>query len=194
MNKSFIFLAAIASLVIFVAALVLNGQPKSQTSINESKEIGWVGQKAPDFELEDFDGNKISLTGLKGKNVILFFSEGLMCYPACWDQMAKLGNDLRFNNETTVAYSVIVDQKTSWQQAINKMPELSKAKVLFDIYGGASKAYKTLDLDSSMHRGQIPGHTYFIIDKEGIVRYFFDDPQMGVRNDQIYEELIKFND
>ena len=193
MNKNFILLTIVVSLLIVIVALVLNGKSEPQTANNQPNKTGLVGQKAPDFELEDFEGNKVTPTSLKGKNVVLFFSEGLMCYPACWDQMAKLGSDPRFNNEETVAYSVIVDQKNQWQEAFNKMPELRNTKVLFDVYGVLSRSYNTLNLESSMHPGRIPGHTYFLIDKNGIVRYFFDDPQMGIRNDQIYEELKKIS-
>lgn len=37
-----------------------------------------VGQKAPDFSLPDCDGKQISLSGFRGKNVVLFF------YPLDW--------------------------------------------------------------------------------------------------------------
>lgn len=191
MNKTIILLSVIVSLFVVIAALLVNSKTPTGTPGDETKEQSWVGKKAPDFELEDFDGNKVALTNLKGKNVVLFFSEGLMCYPACWDQMGKLGSDSRFNDENTVSYSIIMDKKNDWQQAFNKMPELKSAKVLFDVYGTVSKTYKALDLDSSMHRGRFPGHTYFVIDKGSTIRYFFDDPQMGLRNDQIYEELKK---
>src|SRR3989344_6757684 len=49
-----------------------------------------VGKKAPDFTLPDMEGNQVSLSSLLGKNVILFFNEGLMCYPACLDQVVEL--------------------------------------------------------------------------------------------------------
>lgn len=42
-----------------------------------------------------------------------------------------------------------------------------------------------------MHKGDFPGHTYIIIDKAGIVRFTKDDPQMGIRNDEIKKELDK---
>src|SRR3989338_11082576 len=61
-----------------------------------------VGQNAPDFSLESIEGATAKLSDYKGKNVVLFFTEGSMCYPACWDQMSSFGNDERFNNEDTV--------------------------------------------------------------------------------------------
>ncbi len=61
-----------------------------------------VGQKAPDFELEGIDGKTVKLSDYIGKNVVLFFNEGAMCYPACWNQIAELGNDSRFNTENPI--------------------------------------------------------------------------------------------
>ena len=42
-----------------------------------------------------------------------------------------------------------------------------------------------------MHKGSYPGHTYFIIDKEGIIRYTKDDPSMAIRNNELAAELAK---
>ena len=36
------------------------------------------GELAPDFELEDIDGNLVSLLGLRGKPVVLYFLRGFM--------------------------------------------------------------------------------------------------------------------
>lgn len=185
-----VLLTIIISLLLVVGMLLVGNRSGGDVD-DQTKAEAMVGSPAPNFELEDMDGNKVSLTSLKGKNAILFFSEGLMCYPACWDQMAKLGSDGRLNNETTVAYSIILDPKTEWQKAFDKMPELRTTKVLFDTYGTVSKTYNTVSLPSSMHRGSIPGHTYFLVDKNGIVKYFYDDPQMGIRNDMLYEEIRK---
>ena len=148
-------------------------------------------QKAPDFSLESIEGKTIKLSDYKGKNVVLFFTEGSMCYPACWDQMSSFGNDERFNNEDTVVFSITPDQRSEWQKIIQKVPKMAKAKILFDSTRAVSSAYDVLSLASSMHKGSYPGHTYFIIDKEGIIRYTMDDPKMALRNDELFSELSK---
>lgn len=151
-----------------------------------------IGKSAPDFTLESYDGKKYSLSSLKGKNVLLFFNEGLMCYPACWNQIAAFGSDSEFNQKNTVVLSITVDPKGDWQQAITKMPELAKATVLFDSDRAVSTGYGVMTLTSSMHRGQFPGHSYVIIDREGIVRMVRDDEQMAVRNKELLVEIDKF--
>ncbi len=161
-------------------------QPSNSTTFDNLS-----GKQAPDFTLEDYEGKKITLSSLKGKNVVLFFNEGLMCYPACWNQIAAFGKDKRFNNDITVTFSIVIDPKKNWKEALNKMPELASATVLYDSNRAVSQAYGILTLNSSMHRGQFPGHTYIIVDKEGIVRVARDDSQMAVRNDELLVEIEK---
>jgi len=168
-----------------------NGQssPKGQSEIATLDEL--VGKPAPDFTLESYNGETTTLSSLKGKNVVLFFNEGLMCYPACWDQIAAFGKDTEFTAKNTVVLTIVTDPKKDWKGAVEKMPDLAKATVLLDTNRKVSVAYKMLSLPSSMHRGQTPGHTYVVIDKEGIVRYVRDDVQMAIRNQELLGEIGK---
>ncbi len=150
-----------------------------------------VGKQAPDFSLESIDGTTVKLSDYRGKYVVLFFNEGIICYPACWDQMTALGNDERFNTNYIMAFSIVIDQKSEWEKIVKKVPGFSNAKILFDTTKAVSSTYDVLFLKSSMHPGSFPGHTYFIIDKEGVIRYIFDDPNMGIRNDMLISELSK---
>lgn len=156
-----------------------------------------IGKEAPDFVLPDIEGKTVRLSDYKGKTVVLFFNEGAMCYPACWDQMAAFGNDEKFNTNDVVVFSILIDQKSEWEKIVSQVPNLSKAKILFDSNRTVSTAYDVLALPSSMHPpsamhpGGYPGHTYFVIDGEEIIRYAFDDPKMAIRNDVIASELSK---
>jgi len=147
-----------------------------------------VGEKAPDFTLESIEGS-VKLSDYLGKNIVLFFNEGSMCYPACWNQMAELGSDERLNNDDTVSFSIVTDQKSEWKSIISRVPKLSEAKILFDTTRTVSSSYDVLNLKSSMHPGSYPGHTYFVIDKQGVIRYTLDDPKMAIWNDRLSAEL-----
>jgi len=153
-----------------------------------------VGQPSPNFSLTDREGKVYSLENLRGKNVVLFFNEGLMCYPACWNQIVSFAKDERFSQkDDTVVLSVIVDAKDEWQQAVDKMPELGLATVVFDEGAVFSKTLGVLNLPSSMHYGSLPGHTYVVIDQAGIIRHVFDDPNMALHNDQLIKEIAQLN-
>ena len=197
---------------IFVALVILivelkdnkkippDDQPNQQTSQTDSMDDhhkpkaadtsvfdALLGRQAPDFSLVDYSGETISLQSLQGRNVLLFFNEGLMCYPACWNQMVAFGKDTAFQQAGVTVLNITVDPKSRWTEALAKMPELSAATVLFDEDRRVSTTYGVLNTTSSMHRGQFPGHSYILIDKNGRIRFIKDDPEMAVRN----QELLK---
>ena len=182
--------AIILALIIVPIAgiLVFNQFNKPNSKIDSL-----LNKPAPTFSLNVRNVNTYSSDNLKGKNVVLFFSEGLACYPACWNQIAQFGLDSRFNTQDTAALSVVLDTSEDWQKVTQKMDGIDKANIVFDKGGQISRVFGMLSVTSSMRQGTSPGHTYVIIDKQGIVRYVFDDPSMAIRNDQIASELAKLN-
>lgn len=170
-----------------------DGMHAANSPADETTFKNLVGKKAPDFNLSSSTGGDIILSSLKGKKVVLFFNEGLMCYPACWNQIVELSKDKRLARGDIAVLSIVVDSPADWKSAISKMPDLAKSTVLFDATKSVSQNYGILALPSSMHKGTNPGHSYVVIDKEGIVRYVFDDPSMGIQNNTIVSELSKIN-
>lgn len=162
-----------------------NGNAKNNISMQSL-----IGKAAPAFILADRQGKIYTNENLKGEKVVLFFNEGLACYPACWNQMKELSSDNRLNTGDTVILSVVMDPKESWKNAVLKAPELAAINVSFDEGGLASKAFGIISAPSSMHEGT-PGHSYVIIDKDGFVRYALDDPKMGINNGELYSQLTK---
>ncbi len=147
-----------------------------------------IGQQAPDFTLTKQDGSKFKLSDYQNKTVVLFFNEGSMCYPACWEQIASLGNDKRFNTGDIVSASIVVDTKEQWDRIIRSQPKYGSGNILFDTNKSVSNAYGVLNLPSSMHKGLLPGHTYVII-KKGIISYVLDDPNMALNNEVLASKL-----
>ncbi len=185
----------IAVLVAIFAAFVAFGRsqnPNASSLATAGGLAGLVGKPAPNFSLPSVNDRQFSLNNLRGKKVVLFFNEGIMCYPACWNQMAALGSDGQLNNDQVVSASIVTDSLDSWKTALQKMPELGKGAILIDGDASVSRQYGMVSLASSMHPGVKPGHTFVIIDGNGIVRYTKDDPQMGVRNQLIIDELARF--
>ena len=114
-----------------------------------------------------------------------------MCYPACWNQMVAFGSDSRFDTNEIQAISILTDSSKDWQSAIDKMPELAKAKTLFDARASTSEKLGLLTLPSSMHRGSLPGHTFIVLDKDAVVKYVFDDPNMAIANDMLLGKIAE---
>lgn len=152
-----------------------------------------LNSPAPQFKLQSYSGKEIDLASLKGKNVVLFFSEGAMCFPSCWDQINAFTKDKGFSGKDTIILTIVVDSKTDWDGVVKKDKKITSATVLLDSDRKVSEAYGVLTVDSSMHRGQFPGHTYVIIDKEGVIRFEKDDPNMGINNKDLLADISKLN-
>jgi len=150
-----------------------------------------VGKPAPDFALQSYDGRTISLKSMRGKNLVIFFSEGIGCYPACWNQIAALGTDKELNTDQIATLSIVPDAKEQWITAARRMPDLGKETLLLDPTLSVSQSYGMINLGSSMHQGSKPGHTYVVVDKNGIIRYTYDDVTMGVQNKLLKQDLAK---
>jgi peroxiredoxin len=177
-----------AAVVIILVVLAVNGQSNdNKVSYTVLKDM--MGKPAPDFTITDHAGNMFALSSQRGKNVILFFSEGAMCYPSCWNQIMSLAHDTRFSNNDVVAVSIVTDTKQEWDDIVKYQPKLQTNTLLFDTDKAASMVYGVLNLPSSMHKGYTPGHTYFVIDKNGIITFAMDDPTMGINNDVLASKL-----
>lgn len=152
-----------------------------------------VDKTAPDFGLPSFDGKEIKLSDYKGKKVVLFFSEGAMCQPSCWDQMKAFNEDGYFKKNDVAVLDIVVDDNKTWQGVLSQDPALRNSLVLLDTSKKVSQAYGILTVASSMHKGEFPGHTYIVLDKDGVIRKIFDDPGMRVNNLEIKEALNKIS-
>ena len=190
MNKKILVIAVLGlfimgsfGMLFFNMHSISNNDQENKISFSNA-----IGKTAPDFTLTRQDGSKFTLGNYKDKTIVLFFNEGSMCYPACWNQMASFGSDERFNNENVITVSIVIDEKNKWDQIISSKPEYGKGVILFDTTKEVSKAYDVLNLPSSMHRGSYPGHTYVII-KNDIITYTLDDPNMALNNDKLASQI-----
>lgn len=190
--KFYTVIAAIA--IIAIAAIMLRPNSPTPTvaaSTPQQQLNQLVGKPAPDFTLTDQSNKAFSLRQQRGHNVVLFFSEGVMCYPACWNQIAAIGDDSQLNSDSVTSANIVTDTASAWQPAFRKQPALAKATMLFDSDTAVSNKYGMLNLASSMHRGMKPGHTFVLIDKTGIVRFVLDDANMGINNAKLQKEIAK---
>ena len=182
---------------IVAAVLILAGivwYSGSQSGYSQGNGSGpQVGSQAPDFTLRSYQGRTYQLSALKGKKVVLFFTEGVMCYPACWDQIKAFSTDARFRQEGIVVLAMTVDRAQDWENAAKQDPQVTQGiPILLDTSKKVARAYRALDLPSSMHRGISPGHTYILIDGNGVIRTMVDDPEMGIRNDDVWNQMANF--
>jgi peroxiredoxin len=145
-----------------------------------------IGQAAPDFEVLNQHGEKISLSSFKGKkNVVLLF------YPfsfsgICTGELCELRDDLAaFHNDNVELLAISCDhmftQRAYAEAQGYKFPVLSD----FWPHGAVAKTYGLFD-DA---RGCAIRGT-FVIDKEGVLRWQVVNGIGDARNIDDYKAAI----
>lgn len=152
--------AAVAVIALVVTLMLTSRSQSSATN-----------RVAPDFTLTDTSGTKVSLAALRGKNVLLFFSEGAGCQP-CFTQMGQIEKDPDFAKAGLTVLPIVMNTREQ------VTPEMAASGVrtpfLLDD-GTVSKAYGVLG--KGMH-AELPGHGFVLIDKTGKQRWYGEYPSM----------------
>lgn len=128
-----------------------------------------VGQVAPDFTLWNQDKQQVTLSALKGKNVLLAFFP-LAFTGTCTKELCSLRDTIKtYEDLNAEVYGISVDSifslgKFRAEQNLN-FPLLS------DFNKEASKAFDCLYDTFVVDMKGVSKRSAFVIDKEGIVRY-----------------------
>ena len=128
-----------------------------------------IGQQAPDFSLYDSDKNKITLSDLKGHNVLLLF------FPAaftgtCTKELCSVRDNIGlYNDADAKVFGISVDM--IYSLAKYKEEQKLNFSLLSDFNKEASAAYGCLYETFSYEMKGVSKRAAFIIDKYGIVQY-----------------------
>lgn len=136
-----------------------------------------IGDLAPDFTAASTSGSDVSLSSFRGKrNVLLAFfplaftgtcTKELVCFTEDFDQFAGKGVEI---------LPISVDSTPSLKEFKNKLQ--MKTELLSDFKRDVSRAYGVLNEDRFYSN-----RAYFLIDKEGRVRWSHVEGNNGERRD-----------
>jgi peroxiredoxin len=128
-----------------------------------------LNQAAPDFSLFNTEKKKITLSELKGKNVVLLFFP-LAFTSTCTAELCSMRDNLAtYNGLNAEVFGISVDSLFS----LGKFKEEQKLNfdLLSDFNKTASKDYKTIyDTFVCEMRG-VSKRSAFVIDKKGVLKY-----------------------
>lgn len=151
-----------------------------------------AGTKAPSFSLPDQNNNKISLSDLKGKNVVLYF------YPkddtsGCTMEACQFRDAFpEFKNINAEVIGVSPDSAESHKKFIKKygLPFI----LLSDEKKSVLEKYDVWK-EKSMYGRKYMGveRTTFIVDKEGKIRNIFNKVKVPDHDKQVLEALKELN-
>jgi peroxiredoxin len=140
--------------------------------------------KAPAFTMESTAGKQVSLSDYSGKNVLLYFSEGVGC-DACFYQMVDIQKNLsKFTADNTVVLPVVMNSAQDTEQAMAQFG--LKTPFLIDSTGQVSSEYHVLG--TGMH-ANLPGHAFVLVNAAGDLVWSQDYPSMYVSTGSLLSKI-----
>jgi len=145
-----------------------------------------VGSTAPDFTISSTAGSDVTLSSLRGRNVLLAFFP-LAFTRVCTAELCSFTEDYaQFQGADTVVLPISVDSVPTLKEF--KAKEKIGVDLLSDFKRNASRAYGTL-LEDKFHSNR----AYVLIDRNGVVRWTFAEATTGQmrENGELLAEIRK---
>ena len=143
-----------------------------------------VGEAAPDFTLPSTSGSAISLSALRGKNVLLAFFP-LAFTSTCTKELCDMRDDWdEFATDDLVLVPISVDSTPTLKEF--KAKYTLRSDFLSDFKRDVARQYGVLIEDRFYSN-----RAYFLIDKEGILRWVHveENPSEKRTNAELLERI-----
>lgn len=128
-----------------------------------------TGQQAPDFSLYNTQKEKISLSELKGQNVVILFFP-LAFTSVCTAELCSVRDNLaRYDALDAKVLGISVD--SPYTLARFKEDQKLNFDLLSDFNKEAATAYDALYPQFAYEMRGVSKRAAFVVDKEGIIRY-----------------------
>lgn len=128
-----------------------------------------VGQSAPDFLLFDSEKNQVSLSDLKGNNVLLLFFP-LAFTSVCTTELCSVRDNINwYNTVNAKVFGISVDALQTLAKF--KADQQLNFTLLSDFNKDVSRLYDSIYETFGYNMKGVSKRSAFVIDKEGIVRY-----------------------
>ena len=128
-----------------------------------------IGKPAPDFTLYDSTKDKITLSDMKGQNILLLFFP-LAFTSTCTAELCSIRDNISFyNNVNAKVFGISVDSLHTL--AKYKADQNLNFTLLSDFNKDVSSLYGSIYEMFNYNMKGVSKRSAFIIDKEGIIRY-----------------------
>ena len=131
-----------------------------------------IGTPAPDFTLPSTMGSSVTLSSLRGKNVLLAFFP-LAFTSTCTKELCDMRDDWdQFATDTTMVIPLSVDSTPTLKEFKSKYS--LRSDFLSDFKRQVARAYGVL-LEDHFYANR----AYFLIDKAGVIRWVHVEAHPG---------------
>ncbi len=178
MRRGLTLLGVVALAIAVLGIIFARNSPDAAVSDAEQAgkylfEVGdpGPGEEAPAMRLPSTAGGTFDLAALRGKTVLLYFQEGIMCQP-CWDQIKDIESE--FSQFQALGIDQVVSITTNELDQLRRKvaDEGISTPVLSDPDLAVSKAYTT-NLYGMMGTN-FNGHSFMVVGADGTIRWRAD--------------------
>lgn len=128
-----------------------------------------IGQPAPDFSLYDSGKKKVTLSELKGHNILLLFFPAAFSGTCTTELCSVRDNISMYDHVNAKVFGISVDMV--YTLAKYKADQRLNFELLSDFNKDVSTAYGALYETFSYEMKGVSKRSAFVIDKAGIIRY-----------------------
>lgn len=146
------------------------------------------GREAPPFTLPSTAGSTVSLPDLRGRDLLLYFNEGVGC-DACFYQTVELEKAAELKDAGITILPVVMNPTDQVRTELARFG--IRTPYLIDADGSVSDAYGVLG--KGMH-ANLPGHAFVFIDASGRVRWQEEYPSMYASASEIMAAVEPYLD
>ena len=143
-----------------------------------SARVPAVGERAPEFSLKSTTGETVPLSSFRGKKHVLLAFFPLAFTSTCTAELCAMRDDWDdFAKHDVVVLPISVDSTASLKEYKTKYE--MKSELLSDFRRDVSRAYGVLNEERFNAK-----RSYFLIDREGIVRWAHVEEHGGFRREK----------
>jgi peroxiredoxin (alkyl hydroperoxide reductase subunit C) len=153
----------------------------------ELQKMPQAGDPAPDFTARSTSDEKVTLSSFRGKRNVLLAFFPLAFTSTCTEELCDFTRDqFNFGELDVEIIPISVDAVPSLK-AFRRQEKIAQ-EMASDFFRDISRAYGVLD-----EKKQTARRSYFLIDKEGIVRWAYVEEHNGLKrpNEELLAEAAK---
>ena len=144
-----------------------------------------IGVSAPDFTLPSTSGQPVTLSALRGQNVLIAFFP-LAFTSTCTEELCDMRDDWdQFASRDTLVVPVSVDSTATLKEFRNKYA--MRSEFLSDFKRDVSRLYGVL-LEDRFYANR----AYFLIDRKGLIRWSHVEANPGQKrtNHELFQHIL----